>query len=51
MDDGVNALVGTASLVFVSGKIEKGDVIDLVSDGTGWHVIAHVQTAAAITVS
>jgi len=51
MDDAVNALAGTASLVFVNGKIEKGDVIDLVSDGTGWHVIAHVQTTAAITVS
>ena len=51
MDDVANSLVGTAGLTFVSGNIEKGDVIDLVSDGSGWHVIAHCATAGAITVA
>ena len=51
MDDAANSLVGTTALTFVSGNIEKGDVIDLVSDGTGWHVVAHCATAGAITVA
>jgi hypothetical protein len=51
MDDTANSLVGTTALTFVSGNIEKGDVIDLVSDGTGWHVVAHCATAGAVTVA
>jgi hypothetical protein len=51
MDDAANSLVGTTALTFVSDKIEKGDVIDLVSDGTGWHVICHCTQAGSITVA
>jgi len=51
MDTACNVLAGTTGLTFVANLIEKGDVIDLVSDGSGWHVIAYTQTAAAITVA